>query len=47
MRKSLICKILFVLLLMGIAVSGCRKHEENPQFLPEAENDFIFTVIGE
>lgn len=44
MRKSSICKRLFVFLLMGMLVfSGCRKEE----FLPEAENDVIFTVIGE
>ena len=47
MRKSSICKILFILLLMGIVVSACKKEEEKPQFLPEAKNDFIFTVIGE
>lgn len=47
MRKSSICKIFVVLLLMGIVVSGCKKQEEKPQFLPEAKNDFIFTVIGE
>ena len=47
MRKSSICKILFILILVGIAVSGCKKQEEKPQFLPEAKNDFIFTVIGE
>ena len=46
MRKSSICKILFVLVLMGVVVSGCKK-EEKPQFLPEAKNDFIFTVIGD
>ena len=47
MRKSSICKIFFVLLLMGIVVTGCKKQEEKPQFLPEAKSDFIFTVIGE
>ena len=47
MRKSSICKILFVLLLVGVVVSGCKKEEEKPRFLPEAKNDFIFTVIGE
>ena len=47
MRKSSICKIFFVLLLMGVVVSGCKKQEEKPQFLPEAKNDFIFTVIGD
>ena len=47
MRKSSICKILFLLLLAGVVVSGCKKEEEKPQFLPEAKNDFIFTVIGE
>ena len=47
MRKSSICKILFILMLVGIVISGCKKEEEKPQFLPEAKNDFIFTVIGE
>ena len=47
MRKSSICKILFILMLVGIVVSGCKKEEEKPRFLPEAKNDFIFTVIGE
>lgn len=48
MRKSSICKSIFVLLLMGIVlVIGCKKQEEKPQFLPEAKNDFIFTVIGD
>ncbi|MBO5329267.1 MAG: hypothetical protein J6A71_01935 [Anaerotignum sp.] len=47
MRKSSICKILFILFLAGIMVSGCKMQEEKPQFLPEAKNDFIFTVIGE
>jgi len=47
MRKSSICKRLFLLLLAGVVVSGCKKEEEKPQFLPEAKNDFIFTVIGE
>lgn len=48
MRKSSICKIFFVLLLMGVVlVTGCKKQEEKPGFLPEAKNDFIFTVIGD
>ena len=47
MRKSSIYKILFILILVGIMVSGCKKQEEKPQFLPEAKNDFIFTVIGD
>ena len=47
MRKSSICKILFILILAGIMVSGCKKQEEKPQFLPAAKNDFIFTVIGD
>ncbi|MBQ7102523.1 MAG: hypothetical protein IJN89_00520 [Anaerotignum sp.] len=47
MRRSSICKMLFILVLMGIVVCGCKKQEETPQFLPEAKNDFIFTVIGE
>lgn len=48
MRKSSICKSIFVLLLMGIVlVTGFKKQEEKPQFLPEAKNDFIFTVIGD
>ena len=47
MRKSSICKMLFMLLLASVVVSGCKKQEEQPKFLPEAKNDFIFTVIGE
>lgn len=47
MRRSLICKTVFVLLLAGVLVFGCKKQEEPPEFLPEAKNDFIFTVIGE
>ena len=34
MRKSSICKMLFVLVLMGIVVSGCKKQEEKPQRKP-------------
>jgi len=47
MRKLSICKIFFVLVLIGVVVSGYKKQEEKPQFLPEAKSDFIFTVIGE
>lgn len=46
MRKSSICKIGLVLLLIGILAFGSKKKEEPPRFLPEAKNDFIFTVIG-
>ena len=46
MQKSSICKRFFVFLLMGMLFfSGCQKEKE--VFLPEAENDTIFTVIGE
>ena len=46
MRKSLICKRFSFFLLMGMLLfSGCQK--EKDMFLPEAENDEIFTVIGE
>lgn len=47
MRRSSICKTVFVLLLAGVLVFSCKKQEEKPEFLPEAKNDFIFTVIGE
>lgn len=47
MRKSSICKILIVFILGLIMIAGCKKQEEKPQFLPEAKNDFIFTVIGD
>ena len=44
MQRSSICKKVLVFLLMGMLFcSGCQKEE----FLPEAENDFTFTVIGE
>ena len=44
MQKSLICKRFSFFLLMGMLLfSGCQKDE----FLPEAENDHIFTVIGD
>ncbi len=44
MRKSSTCKKWFCFLLIGILLwSGCQKEA----FLPEAENDFEFTVIGE
>ncbi len=46
MRRSSICKLIFILLLLGIAVGGCKKQEKN-EFLPEAKNDYTFTVIGE
>ena len=46
MRKSSICKMWFVWVLIGMLLcSGCQKEKE--LFLPEAENDTIFTVIGE
>ena len=46
MQRSSICKKLFCFLLMGmLLLSGCQK--EKDMFLPEAENDEIFTVIGE
>ena len=46
MQKSSICKRFFVFLLMGMLLcGGCQKEKE--VFLPEAENDTIFTVIGE
>ena len=46
MQKLSICKKIFVFLLMGMLFcSGCQKEKE--VFLPEAENDTIFTVIGE
>lgn len=44
MRKSLICKKLLCFLLLGLLFGGCGQKDE---FLPEAENDTIFTVIGE
>ena len=44
MRKLSICKRFSFFLLMGMRLcSGCQKDE----LLPEAENDHIFTVIGE
>ena len=44
MQKSSICKRFLFFLLMGMLLcSGCQKDE----FLPEAENDTIFTVTGE
>ena len=46
MQKSSICKRFFVFLLTGMLFcSGCQNEKE--VFLPEAENDTIFTVIGE
>lgn len=45
MQKSLICKMFFVLCLVGIAFGGCGKKADS--FLPEAKNDTIFTVIGD
>ena len=44
MQKLLICKKILYFLLLGLLFSGCQKEES---FLPEAENDYIFTVIGE
>lgn len=45
MQRSSICKKILFFLLKGMVVfSGCQKEEA---YLPEAENDFIFTVIGE
>lgn len=44
MRRSSICKAVLLFLLLGLLFSGCRQKDE---FLPEAENDTIFTVIGE
>ncbi len=46
MRKSSIYKRFLFFLLMGMLLcSGCQKEKE--VFLPEAENDQIFTVTGE
>ena len=46
MRKLSICKRFSFFLLMGMLLcSGCQK--EKDLFLPEAENDTIFTVIGD
>ena len=46
MQKSSICKKFFVLLMMGMLFcSGCQKEKE--VYLPEAENDTIYTEIGE
>ncbi len=46
MRKSSICKRFLFFLLMGMLLcSSCQKEKE--VFLPEAENDTIFTVIGD
>ena len=46
MRKLSICKRFLFFLLMGMLLcSGCQKEKE--VFLPEAENDQIFTVTGE
>ena len=46
MQKSSICKKMLAFLLMGLLLcSGCQNEKEI--FLPEAENDTIFTVIGE
>ncbi len=46
MRKLLICKkILYILFISLVIFGSCRKEEEG--FLPEAENDYMFTVIGE
>ncbi len=44
MRKSSICKKLLFFLLLGLLFSGCGQKDP---YLPEAENDTIFTVIGE
>lgn len=44
MRKSLICKKWFCVLLAMLLLGGCQRRDV---FLPEAENDAIFTVIGE
>lgn len=44
MRRSLICKALAVLLLMGLLLNGCGRGDK---FLPEATNDTIFTTIGD
>lgn len=44
MRRSSICKAVLLSLLLGLLFSGCGQKDE---FLPEAENDTIFTVIGE
>ena len=44
MRKSLICKRMIYFLLLGLLLGGCGQKDP---YLPEAENDTIFTVIGE
>lgn len=45
MQKSLICKkMVFFLFLCCLSFCGCGQKDP---YLPEAENDTIFTVIGE
>ena len=46
-RISRLLILTMVLALLVGTFAGCRKQEEKPQFLPEAKNDFIFTVIGD
>ena len=47
MQKSSICKKWLFLLLTVLLFGGCQKEQQKEMFLPEAENDTIFTVIGE
>ncbi len=44
MRRSLICKSILLFLLMGLLFSSCGQKKA---YLPEAENDYMVTVIGE
>lgn len=44
MRRSSICKRMLCFLLLGLLLCGCGQKDP---YLPEAENDTIFTVIGE
>ena len=47
MQKLLICKKWMFLLMTVLLLGGCQKEKQKEMFLPEAENDMIFTVIGE
>ena len=39
-------KILILLIIILFAFAGCKDGEKRNQYLPEAKNDKIYTIVG-